>query len=109
MFVVRTEIRSEIQGDVEHVMDTPNILDCNELRSFWISWNSGFVQVGQGMVVGRGVLLGWQDEEDIPRPINWISVSTGFGSTGEWELFTVKRECKLAVIIPYVHILDKDI
>ena len=32
----------------ESKVDTPGILSCRSLRSFWISWIDGYIRVGQG-------------------------------------------------------------
>lgn len=45
-----TWIRSERLGDSEKRVSTPNILNCDEYRGFWLSWYDGKIAVGQGEV-----------------------------------------------------------
>jgi Farnesoic acid 0-methyl transferase len=62
---------------------TPNILSCDELRQFWIRWQSdGKIAVGQN-VINTAEFLSYVDPA--PHKINGISVSTGAGSSGEWQ------------------------
>ena len=62
---------------------TPNILNCNEMRFFWLSWDSGQLEVGKGMVYPEGRFIGWLDS--LPHPVTTISLSTGFGASANWR------------------------
>ena len=33
---------------IEHTMHTPNVLDCFDMRPFWISWERGTLKFGKG-------------------------------------------------------------
>jgi hypothetical protein len=65
--------------------NTPSILSCLEKRKFWISWAGGLIQVGTGWGVGTNAFIQYLDAQ--PPAINHLSVSNGFGSTGEWEVY----------------------
>ena len=41
----RTVIRRTIRGQNMAVANTPDILSCDKLRPFWISWINGTIQV----------------------------------------------------------------
>jgi hypothetical protein len=62
--------------------DTTGILDCEDFRQFWIRWESGVLSVGQGQLNGEE-LMSYEETES--RSIVAVSISTGDGSTGEWQ------------------------
>ena len=65
-------------------VDTPNILDCNNYRTFWVKWESDYtVTVGQGAVINRNTFLDWNDAEQ--RVFRGITISTYYGAEGLWE------------------------
>jgi len=51
--------RSAINEDGKQVTSfvEPNLLDCNEPRTFWIRWTTGYIVVGKGDVVGKHKLM----------------------------------------------------
>lgn len=57
-------------------------VSCTEARPFWISWSNNYIRVGTGNSVGLQQFMSWDDPS--PHPVNYIAVSTGFGSTGDW-------------------------
>lgn len=74
------EIGKEPQELVE--VATPDIVSSNKMHGFWIRWNDNAIAVGR-------------EDEDVPFmfhedpnifPINYVGISTGFGSTGTWLL-----------------------
>ena len=58
-------------------------LNSTSLRPFWVSFQNGWVKVGTGTEVGENQFMSWEDPT--PAKIKFISVSTGFGSSGRWE------------------------
>ena len=68
----------------EEWTDFPGLVDCDELRTFWTSWGDGLLQAGSGAVPLSHTLLTWQDPE--PLDVEYLAVSTGWGSTGEWDI-----------------------
>ena len=51
-------------------VDTPNILECNADRTFWMSWARGELQVGRGSVVHSQVFLAWTGPG--PHPVSSV-------------------------------------
>ncbi len=65
--------------------NTPGIVDCANPRPFWISWQGGRIRLGKGHIVGSDVAAEYQDAH--AYVVNYVSVSTGWGSTGQWEVY----------------------
>ena len=68
---------------------TPAILSCESFRPFWISWEGGLIQMGQGLRVGVDTLIQWHDQ-DAPLKITGASLATGksgVGYYGNWEVY----------------------
>lgn len=65
---------------------TPDILDCDSVRYFWIAWgvNAGQtgVWVGRGEIINQDVFLSYTNPQ--VYDISTVALSTGWGSTGEW-------------------------
>jgi Farnesoic acid 0-methyl transferase len=60
-------------------VSTPNILDANEFKSFWISWINGTISVGQGIIVGSSSFMTYTDPS--PSAVNYIALS-GYNTPG---------------------------
>ncbi|XP_046377746.2 uncharacterized protein LOC124149944 [Haliotis rufescens] len=78
--VIRTGKQFNSRVEARH---TP--LSSTQFRDFWISWEDGVISVGAGKVVGVEMFMTWTDPT--PHPVNYIAVSTGWGSTGLWEFY----------------------
>ncbi|KAI0229902.1 hypothetical protein LSAT2_019688, partial [Lamellibrachia satsuma] len=63
--------------------ETPDILSCHSLRSFWVSWIDGYIRVGQGYRYGERTLLTLQ--QPMPHPVTALSITTNH-STGHWMI-----------------------
>ncbi len=63
--------------------DTPDILSCDELRTFWVSWESGRIAVGTGALVGLLEFMAWQDPE--PDAVAYLSLS-GWSDPALWDI-----------------------
>ena len=64
------------------VVSTPNILDCDSSREFWISWDGGMLRAGRGPVYS---------DELVSMAYNLVNVSavsltTANGKAGIWTL-----------------------
>ena len=64
-------------------IDTPDILNCDGFRTFWISWDNGRIALGTAAVVGFNELLSWQDSE--PDGVAYLSIS-GWSNVAEWDI-----------------------
>jgi len=61
---------------------TPGILSCTETRYFWVSYEGGFIEVGQGLDLGQRRILDWKYEN--PHTVTAIGFS-GWDAEDEWE------------------------
>ena len=80
---IKSVIRKSIRGASEVEEDTPEILSCDRLREFYLSWKDGLITVSTGAEFTH-VFLSWKDPA--PFQVNYMSVSTGWGATGEWQI-----------------------
>lgn len=79
--------QSVIRTEEGHVAEeqTPNILNADQFRYFWISWDSNDrrIKAGTGSAVGENTFIELQD--DFFRHINAIGLATGYGYAGTYE------------------------
>ena len=80
-----SEIRDAVKGKAKAKVFHP-VLDCSEMKPFWITWLKGVIQVGRGATVGQNKLLIWQPRN--PHQINAVSMATGGRGMGAWEFYT---------------------
>ncbi|XP_048243111.1 C3 and PZP-like alpha-2-macroglobulin domain-containing protein 8 [Haliotis rufescens] len=78
----RSIIRNSRQG-TNRVETFHSPLSSTEFRDFWISWEGGVISVGTGTTVGAGQFMTWTDPA--PNEVNYLAVTTGFGSSGSWQ------------------------
>lgn len=78
----KSAIRKKPSESEVAMVATPKILNKEEARGFWISWNDGLIQVGKEAETTP--FLMWKDPS--PVPVSYFGVRTGFGSTGVWIL-----------------------
>ncbi|XP_061392856.1 uncharacterized protein LOC133328302 [Musca vetustissima] len=60
---------------------TPDIVNAQELRGFWIRWNDTTIAVGRD---GENISFMFHKGAKL-FPIKYVGISTGFGATGYWE------------------------
>ena len=72
--------------------ETEGILNIDEDRPFWVSWEGGYIEVGKGPVRGRDRILAYQDPE--PRTVHHVTFGTGWGTTGHWEVDSFEGEAR---------------
>ena len=68
---------------------TPGILNCSEMRSFWISWSLGHIKLGHGSQVDDRLITQWRDPQ--PLSVGMIAISTGSSSQGTWHFSNIQR------------------
>ena len=80
----KTEIRAEVGGPAM-ASHQGQVLDCEGVRAFWVSWDQGYVEVGTGTSVRdtRSVLVSWQDPS--PHKVNAMGASVKEGVQASWE------------------------
>jgi len=59
-------------------------VDQSEPRSFWLKWGDSNLQVGRGTEVGIDVIMEYGHNSKLD--VQWLAISTGWGSTGEWAI-----------------------
>jgi hypothetical protein len=75
-----------ISGDVVFEIDTPDILNSNELRPFWVSWVNGTIEFGKGDIFGMNRLLKFSDPDPTYRKhVHSLAVASALDAVGEWE------------------------
>ena len=77
-------IRREPQGPELKKCSTRNVVDCNKPVLIWVSWENGHIRIGTGCNYGHGVICEWTDNN--PYVVNFMSVTTGWGATGQWTI-----------------------
>ena len=78
---------------------TPSVLSETEMRPFWISWENGVLDVGEGMRKGSRRLLQWRPMMEKRHNINHLSVCTSEHSKGEWEFIEYLGNKVLIVLL----------
>ena len=56
----------------------------NVYRTFWLGWAGGRIRLGKGSTYGSGVLMDFPDSS--PYSVKYMGISTGWGSTGYWQI-----------------------
>ena len=66
---------------------TDGLLDCTQLRSFWIAWDDHSLSVGRGADKGGDTFLDMFFDEENYYPTRAITVSSGYDSTATWGIY----------------------
>ncbi|XP_053403017.1 uncharacterized protein LOC123554866 [Mercenaria mercenaria] len=77
----RSVMRNQIFGQALSTYYGP-VLN-NEYQWFWISWDGGCVQVGNGSKIGSNIMMNWCG---LNHSVAAMSISYGFGSDGYFKL-----------------------
>lgn len=56
--------------------DTPGILNDEEKRPFWVSWNNDIVAIGRGLIPGKDTVLEYIDKPNEFFPVNFVSLAS---------------------------------
>ena len=65
---------------------TPELLDCNSMRQFWIEWAGNEIVLGSGSLGSHRIFS--YTEQSGTVSVGAVSLSTYLASTGEWEVLT---------------------
>lgn len=76
----KSVIRSNLTKPEAYECETPNILNANEFRGFWVRYTDGVITAGNEGEAAA--FLSWRNPE--PFDIKYVGVCTGWGSTGSW-------------------------
>ena len=83
------------QGQIVNQTITPSILTCDESRPFWISWDYKGVYAGKGNIPPNDMIMSYNNTGGI-HTINAISLSTGWGATGDWQIPVAQGKVQIA-------------
>ena len=75
---------NETDSTVFAEVDTPNILDCNEFRRFWVSWTPTTISVGSGWPF-ENMFLTYTNPSGL-KDIQAVAVTSWEYYEGEWEV-----------------------
>lgn len=65
-------------------IDSPDVLNCNAYRTFWVKWNvDSKITVGRGAIVGVNQFMEWLDPQR--RPFSGLTISTYYDQPGLWD------------------------
>ncbi len=79
----------------------PNLISCEMLESFWISWAEGIIQLGRGSSYGDTGFAGFKDES--PFEVNSVAMTTIGKTFGAWEFHKLAGKCLyMSHRIPYI-------
>ncbi|XP_013402294.1 uncharacterized protein LOC106167937 isoform X1 [Lingula anatina] len=81
----RSMIRHGGHGAIYAETYTRGVLNPQEFRPFWISWDGGKIRVGRGNKKYKRSFLEWTIPEEKMHSVNCLAVATGEGSDGQWE------------------------
>ena len=76
-------IRNATQGNPWVIHSTPGIVNCTELRTFWVGWDSGLIRVGRGGEIGMDQFMHWQDPN--PYTVHGLGICSGFEAVATWQ------------------------
>ena len=75
--------------------ETFGILDCGNLKSFWVDWFNGTIRVGNGYTIGSDIIL----EGNVPGYTEILDVALSTRtSPGEWQYSAKNGELTLVVL-----------
>lgn len=63
---------------------TDQVLSCDEMRHFWVTWHQGNLTVGRGNTLGSDVIMAYTDLE-LPYIVSAAAFSTP-ETAGEWRI-----------------------
>ena len=80
----KSVIRRRNQGPAMVEANTQGLLRAGSYTQLWADAKDGLVRLGRGNVVGKDVILEWQDPQ--PLDVESVGLMTGWGSRGKWRL-----------------------
>lgn len=78
-----------------------HVLDCAEVRTFWVEWSNNMVRVGAGHVAGVGLITNCSVSR---LQVSGVSVASSMGQEGYWQFEDVtSSEWVFNVVISSVY------
>ena len=74
----------ELWRDRESIEEAhaPNLLELQTLKEFWVSWENGRIQIGQGRFRGLRTVIDFEDQ----RPYDVSAIALSSANQAEWKL-----------------------
>ena len=72
-------------GVAKEISNDDGLMSGSEMRTFWLSWEMGEIEMGRGRQIGLDRVIHWQDPE--PHPVHALSISTVDDIPGRWEFY----------------------
>ena len=79
----KTVIRRRNHGPTMVTANTRGLLCAGMYTKLWADAKDGLVRLGRGNVVGKRVILKWQDPQ--PLDVESMGLMTGWGACGKWH------------------------
>ena len=78
----KSVLRLSASGEEVAEADTDDILNCDEMKQFWVAWTDKIIRVGEGSEIGQLEILYYEDSNF--HPIFSVGFSTGYMAAGQW-------------------------
>jgi hypothetical protein len=78
-------IRLLIGSSSSFETSTPNLLHCDDMRAFWVSWDHEYIKVGRGQMVDQQTFMNLQDPN--PQSLTAIDLLSSKGSSAVWQVY----------------------
>lgn len=75
----------QIAGSSSFETSTPNLLHCDDMRAFWISWDDEYIKVGRGSLVDEQIFMNLRDPNR--DSFNAIIIHSIKSSSAVWQVF----------------------
>ena len=99
---MKSFIRDAATYDEHLSVDTPNIMDCTNYKTFWVKWDSDYrLTVGRGAVVGTDTFLDWIDPQQ--RIFQGVTISTWNDAEGLWDFSFLDGELHMSVVTGFLN------
>ncbi|XP_062616866.1 C3 and PZP-like alpha-2-macroglobulin domain-containing protein 8, partial [Saccostrea cucullata] len=76
--VIRIDKQGQAMANASH-----SPLSCNTFKPFWVSWENGTIETGEGKEIGNGKFMKWTDPK--PHTVNFIGISSWHTAEAHWK------------------------
>ena len=82
----KTQMRYAGSKEVIEEIDSPDILHCNDYKTFWVRWERYATELGEGPNVGEQKILEIPHERHHGLHVNYFMLASGMSSAASWEI-----------------------
>ena len=86
----QSAVRRRSQGPSMATACSQGLLRAGSYTQLWADAKDGLVRLGRGNIVGKDVILKWQDLQ--PLDVTSVGLMTGWGAHGKWRVFAQVNE-----------------